>query len=372
MIIAKTIRTRNRTLFDLLIVTVLSIFLAVMSLTIHFVEKVYDYFYQHSILEFAEFSANFVFLYLMGLTWFALVRWRKSERGRVELENVISSINNDVLIVTDRNRKINMCNDSIERMLGYKADEVINKQTDFIFYDMQAYPEHWHEIYTALEKEGFHVELATGRRKDESPIPLEIITWNLTSAEGGAVQLLRDITERKTMEDKLQALSLLDELTGLYNRRGFFTLAEQQMKLSKRTKKGFLLFFIDIDRMKWINDNLGHYEGDRALCEVTNIFRDVFRTTDIIARVGGDEFAIIAIEAAQGSVDIIKARIKRRIEEHNAIPDRKYEISMSIGSVFYDPDNPCSIDEIMRQADELMYEDKRSKQYNNLNREDNA
>jgi len=223
-----------------------------------------------------------------------------------------------------------------------------------------------------LEKEGFHVELATGRRKDESPIPLEIITWNLTSAEGGAVQLLRDITERKTMEDKLQALSLLDELTGLYNRRGFFTLAEQQMKLSKRTKKGFLLFFIDIDRMKWINDNLGHREGDSALCEVTNIFRDVFRTTDIIARVGGDEFAIIAIEAAQGSVDIIKARIKSRIEEQNSIPDRKYDISMSIGAVFYDPENPCSIDELMGKADELMYEDKHNKNYNNLNREDNA
>jgi diguanylate cyclase (GGDEF)-like protein/PAS domain S-box-containing protein len=363
----KTMKTRNRTLFDLLIVTILSILLAVISLSIHFVDKVYDYFYEHSILELAEFSANFVFLYLMGLTWFALHRWRKSERERIELENVISSINNDALIVSDRNRNINMCNDSIERMLGYTADEVINKKTDFIFFDTQAYPEHWHEIYETLEKEGFHVELATGRKKDNTPIPLEIITWNLSGRDGGAVQLLRDITERKRMEDKLKAWSLLDELTGLYNRRGFFALAEQQLKLSKRANRGLLLFYIDLDRLKWINDNLGHSEGDHALTETANIFRSVFRTSDIIARVGGDEFAIIAIEATSGGMDIIKNRIQKSVEIQNSISENKYELSLSIGVVYYDPEHPYSVDELMRQADELMYEHKRSKYNQTVN-----
>jgi diguanylate cyclase (GGDEF)-like protein/PAS domain S-box-containing protein len=364
----KTMKTKDRTLFDLLIVTILSIFLAVISLSIHFIERVYDYFVEHSILELAEFSTNFVFLYLMGLTWFALYRWRRSERGRIELENVISSINNDVLIVSDRNRNIYMCNDSIERMLGYKADEVINKKTDFIFFDTQAYPEYWQKIYEALEKEGFHVELATGRKKDDTPIPLEIITWNLSGRDAGAVQLLRDITERKKMEDKLKMLSLLDELTGLYNRRGFFALAEQQLKLAKRANRGLLLFYIDLDRMKWINDNLGHSEGDRALTETADIFRKVFRTTDIVARVGGDEFAIIAIEAIRAGIDIIKDRIQKCIETQNSISENKYELSLSIGAVYYDPESPCSVDELMKQADGLMYEHKRSKYNRNAER----
>ncbi len=354
-------KVRNRTLFDLLIVTIISIFLAVMSLSIHFIERVYDYFVEHSILEMAEFSTNFVFLYLMGLTWFSLYRWRKSEKGRLELENVISSINNDVLIVSDQDRKIYMCNDSVERMLGYKADEVIDKKTDFIFFDMQTYPEHWQKIYEQLEREGFHVELATGRKRDDTPVPLEIITWNLSGKQGGAVQLLRDITERKKMEEKLEALSLLDELTGIYNRRGFFTLAEQQFKLSKRTGKGFVLFFIDLDRMKWINDNLGHSEGDRALIDATQIFRSVFRTTDIIARVGGDEFAIIAIEAVRDSVDIISGRIQNCIEIRNSMTESKYGLSLSIGAIYYDPEHPCSVDDLVKQADKLMYDDKRSK-----------
>lgn len=361
MFIMKMKKMTNRILFDLLLVTITSIFLAVMSLSIHFIERVYDFFVEHSVLEWAEFSTNFVFLYLMGLTWFALYRWRRSEKGRQELENVISSINNDVLIVSDRSRNIFMCNDSVERMLGYNADEIINKKTDSIFFDMQTYPDHWQRIYEKLEKEGFHVELATGRKKDNTPVPLEIITWNLSGRDGGAVQLLRDITERKKMEDKLEALSLLDELTGLYNRRGFFSLAEQQLKLSKRANRGLLLFYIDLDRMKWINDNFGHGEGDHALTEAADIFRKVFRTTDIIARVGGDEFTIIAIESTMAGIDIIKGRIEKCLDERNSISRNKYELSLSVGAVYYDPESTCSIEEMMRKADELMYEHKRFK-----------
>jgi len=354
------VRARNRAVFDIILVTILSIFFAIMSLSIHFIEKVYDYFAERSILEYAEFFANFVFLYMAGLIWFTLKIWRRTENERRELENVISSINNDVLVVLDRNGNIVMCNNSIERMLGYKAEEVLKKRTDFIFFDTQSYPDKWRQIYEKLEKEGFNVELATGRKKDNTPIPLEIITWNL-SGHAGAVQLLRDITERKQMEEKLHLLLLIDELTGLYNRRGFFKIAERQLKLSRRTKKGLLLFYVDIDRMKWINDTLGHKEGDRALLEATEIFNRTFRTSDIIARIGGDEFVIIAVDALMESTDIILNRLREHIEAQNSMENRSYNISLSVGTVYCDPENQMTVDEMLSNADALMYEQKRNK-----------
>jgi len=354
------VRARNRTAFDIILVTIISIFFAIMSLSIHFMEKVYDYFVEQSTMEYAEFFANFIFLYMAGLIWFTLKKWRRAENERKELENVISSINNDVLIVLDKNGNIVMCNHSIERMLGYNEVEILQKRTDIIFFETQSYPEKWSQIYEKLEKDGFNVEIATGRKKDGTPIPLEIITWNL-SGRGGAVQLLRDITERKQMEEKLYLLSLIDELTGLYNRRGFSNLGERQLKLSMRKKAGFLLFYVDIDRMKWINDTLGHKEGDRTLLETTEIFHKTFRTYDIVARMGGDEFAIIAVDAVRESEDILLERLQKNIKAHNLMENRTYYISLSVGSVYFGPESVFTLDEMLVKADALMYEQKRKK-----------
>ena len=101
--------------------------------------------------------------------------------------------------------------------------------------------------------------------------------------------LSTDNTERKWAEEKLREMSLMDDLTGLYNRRGFLTLATQQLKIAHRLKQGLALFYLDLDRMKWINDTLGHREGDRALIDTASILRNTFRASDIVARIGGDE-----------------------------------------------------------------------------------
>ena len=95
-------------------------------------------------------------------------------------------------------------------------------------------------------------------------------------------------------EEALLALSLTDELTGLYNRRRFFVLTEQCLKVAVRTKKRSLLLFIDMDDLKWINDHYGHNEGDQALIDLANILKKTFRESDIIARIGGDEFVVLS------------------------------------------------------------------------------
>jgi diguanylate cyclase (GGDEF)-like protein/PAS domain S-box-containing protein len=180
-------------------------------------------------------------------------------------------------------------------------------------------------------------------------------------ASGEIVAVYDDVTERKRMEDEIRALSITDQLTGLSNRRGFLALAEQQLKIADRTKKEILLVYIDLDGMKWINDHLGHKEGDNALIEVAAVLKETFRSSDIIARMGGDEFAVLAIDMTEGNADIQMARLQDQIDMHNGRENRGYNISISAGCSCYDPANPCSIDELMASADERMYEQKRSK-----------
>jgi diguanylate cyclase (GGDEF)-like protein/PAS domain S-box-containing protein len=170
-----------------------------------------------------------------------------------------------------------------------------------------------------------------------------------------------DLTERKRMEEQIHSLSITDSLTGLHNRRGFLTLAEQQLKFSDRHQRDMLLFFADLDGMKRINDTLGHEEGDAALIDVAAILKETFRSSDIIARIGGDEFAVLAIDATEISPEIIMTRLQNQISDHNKKEKRHYKISISMGIARYDPENPCSLDDLMSRADKLMYKQKRSK-----------
>jgi len=173
--------------------------------------------------------------------------------------------------------------------------------------------------------------------------------------------IARDITHRKKMEEELRALSLVDELTGLYNRRGFLALAHQQLKLVDRIKKGMFLVFTDVDGLKKINDTMGHHEGDRALIDTADILKRTFRESDIIARIGGDEFVVLTIETSDDSVEILTNRFKENLKNHNEQEARGYRLSLSIGVAHYNPESPCSIDDLIYRADKLMYEEKRHK-----------
>jgi diguanylate cyclase (GGDEF)-like protein len=170
----------------------------------------------------------------------------------------------------------------------------------------------------------------------------------------------------KRSEEELRTLSFIDELTGLYNRRGFLSVASKQLKISQRTKEEFLLFFADLDGMKWINDNLGHGEGDTALTDITMILKETFRESDIIGRMGGDEFAIMATGTGKNYVKTITRRLKESLDIHNAKKEHKYTLAISIGVASYNHDSPCSIDDLLAQADKLMYEQKQAQGNNRV------
>ena len=163
---------------------------------------------------------------------------------------------------------------------------------------------------------------------------------------------------RTRTENELRDLSLIDELTKVYNRRGFMTLAEQQIKVAHRTKKEMAIFYADLDDLKKINDTFGHDEGDAVLVEAAAILRDAFRDSDIIARLGGDEFAVLAIDVAEGKAATLARRLREKIAARNSRPGQEYSISFSLGTARYDPDKTCTLAELLTSADKKMYQDK--------------
>jgi len=177
----------------------------------------------------------------------------------------------------------------------------------------------------------------------------------------GLIHVVRDISERKKMEEKLKEMSLTDELTKLYNRRGFFALLNQRLKVLKRQSSRAFLLYADLDKFKEINDSFGHHEGDRVLRDVADILRSTFRETDIKARIGGDEFVVFLEGASEDSIKVIISLLEKNVSDHNAKNPRGYEISMSMGVVAYDPESSPSVDELLAGADRLMYSRKKEK-----------
>lgn len=178
----------------------------------------------------------------------------------------------------------------------------------------------------------------------------------------GYISSCLDIHERKALQDTLETISISDDLTGLLNRRGFFTLAQQQIKVANRTKRRLVLIYGDLDGLKKINDNLGHAAGDLILVETAKLLREVFRESDIIARLGGDEFAVLLTEDSNTpDTAVIMDRLRESICAHNERSPGAPPISLSIGLQVYDPGNPSSFDRLISQADALMYEEKKVK-----------
>lgn len=172
---------------------------------------------------------------------------------------------------------------------------------------------------------------------------------------------IRFAVERQHVRTALHTKALVDELTALYNRRGFVSLARQQIKTAERLSRDVVHIFLDVDGMKQINDTFGHREGDLALLETAALLRSTFRESDVVARVGGDEFAVLALETSNGGTDALMQRLTSQLREHNARGHRPYALSFSIGSTRHSAGTPCLLDELLARADEQMYEQKRSR-----------
>lgn len=189
-------------------------------------------------------------------------------------------------------------------------------------------------------------------------------------------QLEQEVQERMKAEAKVRQLSLTDELTGLYNRRGFFLLAEQQLKIAQRTETPCCLLFADLDGLKQLNDSLGHEMGDRLITDAAQVLKQTFRDADIIARLGGDEFVVLVPACSDDSHEF-RIRLQGNIDHFNQTGSLQnacemssaenrfdkcsYQLSISVGIQFCAATSEISLEHLLAQADQLMYEDKRNK-----------
>ena len=199
---------------------------------------------------------------------------------------------------------------------------------------------------------------AAKRYADYLRIEVEQRTQELANR---TIELEKALDVVQETSEKLERLSVIDELTGLYNRRGFLTLSKQQISLKKRNNNDLLLVYFDIDGMKKINDTLGHSVGDYALTSFANLLKKVFRSSDIIARIGGDEFVILAIECTIREYNRIKSRLDQAIEAFNASENQQFHLSISAGAAPCDPDTTFTIEQLMEEADAELYKEKKRK-----------
>ncbi|HEX7588022.1 MAG TPA: diguanylate cyclase [Anaerolineae bacterium] len=172
---------------------------------------------------------------------------------------------------------------------------------------------------------------------------------------------IRYAIERHRLSDELHALALIDDLTGIYNRRGFFMLAEQQIKYVRRLQNKLVLMYADMDELKHINDTFGHHEGDRALVQVSQILRKTIRDSDIVARIGGDEFALFAADAVCKEIEALPSRVQKNIDQLNSQTLLPYPLSISIGTVCCDFVDNTPLEELLNRADKAMYEQKQGR-----------
>jgi diguanylate cyclase (GGDEF)-like protein/PAS domain S-box-containing protein len=291
-----------------------------------------------------------------------------SEAALMESEakaNAITNSSMDGIILIDGKGVIEYLNRAAEMIFGFTKNEIIGKKLHDVLVSKSSRKEYYRRL-PDFEKTGLckvigkTLEL-TVTKKNRTKIPVELLISSFQmKGEWHSVGTVRDITSRKQLENELRTAAVTDELTGLYNRRGFFTLAEQQCKLAERNNKKMALLYIDLDNLKTINDELGHDEGDMALIDTANVLKKTFRKSDVIGRLGGDEFSVLITELSGRHVErIVTENLMNTLASHNHEANRKYTLSLSKGFVFFEPGTHCTIDGLLTQADILMYEHKK-------------
>ena len=267
----------------------------------------------------------------------------------------------EAIAILDEQDQIIRINGQFTTMFGYSEDDAVGRNINDLIVPPGLVDEA--EKLTARVAAGEKLTAeALRRHKDGRSIWVSIAAtpFGVGDQPGRVYAMYHDISALKRAEDDLKALLLVDELTGLPNRRAFITLSEQALKLATRLGRDVLMIFIDVDHLKFINDTFGHLAGDRALIDTARVLRESCREADIIARLGGDEFvALLSVDSDQ-TAEIVCERIKSRVELHNAEANRDYELSLSVGAK-RSPAEGTMLADLLAQADTALYEQKRGR-----------
>jgi diguanylate cyclase (GGDEF)-like protein/PAS domain S-box-containing protein len=283
---------------------------------------------------------------------------RKRAAGSLAQQAAAMKASMDGMAIIDHCGVCIYLNDAYTKIFGYSDPERLIGASWEMFYFQEELNRLKEQIMPAVWRDGSWRGEAMGLKLNGCTFPLEI---SISSVDGGGlVQVVRDITERKKIEETLRNSSLKDDLTGLFNRRGLLKQAAPYFDFARRQKENLLLLFIDLDGMKRINDEFGHNEGDNALINTAAILNRSFRSSDIIARLGGDEFTVLVTDLNASKEEAI-ARLNENLKAYNASETRSHKLAFSIGVATLEPERMTCFEELLEQADQAMYEQKRMK-----------
>lgn len=277
----------------------------------------------------------------------SIERYKFTQKQRNKESCILNLIENnaDGILIVDCQGNVRFTNPAAIRLFGRPECELVGAPFGF----------------PLVTSESTELELI---RPDSSIITVEARVSEATWEGQAATQVsLRDITDRVNYQKELQTKLMTDEMTGLYNRRGFIRLAYYHLKFAKRSQYSLMVFFFDVDKLKQINDNFGHEAGDQAIIATAEILKRIFRETDIIARLGGDEFVVLAINANLQLVNILENRVQKSVTAFNSSKKQPFQLSISWGFSYSEDDPHTTIEELVRKADVSMYMQKTSKKH---------
>jgi diguanylate cyclase (GGDEF)-like protein/PAS domain S-box-containing protein len=263
---------------------------------------------------------------------------------------------NEAIALLDNNTCIIQVNKSFEKLFKYNNENIIGMNIDDLI--IPNYLDNEGKVYSnkVINGEDIKIECIRCNKNSENiNVSLHAFQLKLENGAIGICAIYNNISKRVIEEDKIKYLSTHDQLTGIYNRNYYQVELE---RLNKSRKLPISVIIADIDKLKYVNDNYGHTEGDNYIKTIVDIIKDVLRGEDIFARIGGDEFAIVLIETSKKESEMIIDRINEKIKQMSA--KFQYEIGISMG-VATEEEEIESLELLVIKADNRMYKSKNSK-----------
>ncbi len=276
---------------------------------------------------------------------------------RLQMNSIVFEHTLEAVVISDENHKILTVNKAFSDITGYEKKEVIGKDFDLLWCDEEDMNLQCQVILGKLKQHSSWQGEVYKRHKNGHTFPahLSVIEGEKSKDSKHYISIFYDITYRKQSEEKLYQLAHFDTLTGLSNRHAFMHRLTESIETASRYQTKMAVLFMDLDGFKAINDQYGHNAGDEVLIATAARLKKIIRKSDIVARMGGDEFTVIIEDVKEiRSLSLLAQKMIDSVSKEIKMKDSVLRVTTSIGISIY-PDDALDLESVLRHADNAMY-----------------